>query len=190
MFSNHKQLSPILKELLKDYTIGELMKLFRERLSQEEEGSDKFNYHRDCYYCLIYDTRTGLNSELIEVLYYFGYRPDLEEEDIYKRKGSSNIKLTPNFTYLELVQRLVSAETEKLTKWNKTEESLPHAYQTGDWDGKRSDQVMIQLKDNIVCIGVLYEGVIDGEEFQDWYSIDAEGREWDRVNPLYWRKIY
>lgn len=25
---------------------------------------------------------------------------------------------------------------------------------------------------------------------QDWYSIDAEGQEWDRVNPLYWRKIY
>lgn len=81
-------------------------------------------------------------------------------------------------------------ETEKLTKWNKTAESLPHAYETGDWDGKRSDQVMIQLKDNIVCIGVLYEGFIDGEEFQDWYSIDAEGQEWDRVNPLYWRKIY
>lgn len=189
-----KSVKDTVKELLKELTPAEVRAIIRTRLGLLDKDSEDYDLDRtflqDCYYYLIYCTRTGIYGELIEVLYYFGYRPDLEEEDIYKRQGSSNIKLTGNFTYLELTQRLVAAETEYLTKWNKTAERLPHAYQTGDWDGKRSDQVMIQLKDNIVCIGVLYEGFIDGEEFQDWYSIDAEGQEWDRVNPLYWREIY
>lgn len=194
MYNVAKIVKESVNKFLEELTPADVKTIIRTRLGLLDKDSEDYDLDRtflqDCYYYLIYCTRTGIHGELIEVLYYFGYRPDLEEEDIYKRQGSSNIKLTFNFTYLELVQKLVSAETGKLTKWNKTEESLPHAYQTGDWDGKRSDQVMIQLKDNIVCIGVLYEGFIDGEEFQDWYSIDAEGQEWDRVNPLYWRKIY
>lgn len=194
MYNVAKIVKESVNKFLEELTPADVKTIIRTRLGLLDKDSEDYDLDRtflqDCYYYLIYCTRTDIHGELIEVLYYFGYRPDLEEEDIYKRQGSSNIKLTFNFTYLELVQKLVLAETEKLTKWNKTEESTPRAYQTGNWDGKRSDQVMIQLKDNIVCIGVLYEGFIDGEEFQDWYSIDAEGREWDRVNPLYWREIY
>lgn len=189
-----KTVKETVETLLKKNTPEEVKDILRKRFWDLNEDSEDYDLDRtflqDCYYYLIYNTRSGMKGEFIEVLYYFGYRPDLEEEDIYKRKGSSNIKLTSNFTYLELVQKLVLAETEKLTKWNKTEESLPNAYETGDWDGKRSDQVMIQLKDNIVCIGVLYEGFIDGEEFQDWYAINSDGDEWGMIEPLYWRKIY
>lgn len=189
-----KSVKELVNELLVELTPADVKTIIRTRLGLLDKDSEDYDLDRtflqDCYYYLIYCTRTGIYGELIEVLYYFGYRPDLEEEDIYKRPGAVNIQLYTNTTHLDLTKRLVESETYHLTKWNKTEESLPNAYETGDWDGKRSDQVMIQLKDNIVCIGVLYEGFIDGEEFQDWYSIDAEGQEWDRVNPLYWRKIY
>lgn len=189
-----KSVKDTVNELLVELTPADVKTILRTRLGLLDKDSEDYDLDRtflqDCYYYLIYCTRTGIYGELIEVLYYFRYRPDLEEKDIYRRQGSSNIKLTSNFTYLELVQKLVSAETEKLTKWNKTAESLPNAYETGDWDGKRSDQVMIQLKDNIVCIGVLYEGFIDGEEFQDWYAINSDGDEWGMIEPIYWRKIF
>lgn len=194
MYNVAKIVKESVNKFLEELTPADVKTIIRTRLELLDKDSEDYDLDRtflqDCYYYLIYCTRTGIHGELIEVLYYFGYRPDLEEEDIYKRQGSSNIKLTFNFTYLELVQKLVLAETEKLTKWNKTEESLPNAYETGDWDGKRSDQVMIQLKDNIVCIGVLYEGFIDGEEFQDWYAINSDGDEWGMIEPIYWRKIY
>lgn len=102
-----KSVKDTVNELLEELTPAEVRVIMRVRLGLLDEDSEDYDLDRtflqDCYYYLIYCTRTGIHGKLIEVLYYFGYRPDLEEEDIYKRQGSSNIKLTGNSTYLELV---------------------------------------------------------------------------------------
>lgn len=53
--------------------------------------------------------------------------------------------------------------------WHNPENRKPLCYQSGDWDGKRSDNVLVELKDGNYVVAVCYEGIIDGCRFYDWY---------------------
>lgn len=55
-------------------------------------------------------------------------------------------------------------------KWKSLTKQKPHTYLTGNWDGKKSDQVIIERKDGSYNVAVCYEGRIDGEYFFDWYE--------------------
>ncbi|MFW5847306.1 MAG: hypothetical protein ACOCVF_00105 [bacterium] len=46
----------------------------------------------------------------------------------------------------------------------------PIPYETGEWDGKRTDLVLVKLADGSFNIGRLYKGYMDGSEFNDWYD--------------------
>lgn len=54
--------------------------------------------------------------------------------------------------------------------WIKVDDRLPHAYQTGNWDGKKSDEVLAEDKNGKKYIAVLYSGFLDGDDFNDWYN--------------------
>jgi hypothetical protein len=65
--------------------------------------------------------------------------------------------------------------------WNYT--GTPIAYETGDWDGKRSDEVVAVDDIGRKHIARVYEGIMDGSEFKDWvdgddYIIDREIIKW------------
>lgn len=46
----------------------------------------------------------------------------------------------------------------------------PLVYESGAWDGKRSDLVLVKLRDNSYEIARLYSGFMDGSSFNDWYD--------------------
>lgn len=56
-------------------------------------------------------------------------------------------------------------------KWNYN--GYPIAYEIGNWDGKRSNEVVVEDDDGEKYIARLYEGFLDGSEFKDW--IDNNG---------------
>ena len=54
--------------------------------------------------------------------------------------------------------------------WNYIKDKLPHTYITGDFDGKKSDEVLAEDINGKRYIAVVYSGFIDGSEFNDWYN--------------------
>jgi len=57
-------------------------------------------------------------------------------------------------------------------EWIKTEDESPLAYETGEWDGKRSDFVLAKNKFGNIYIARTYEGIIDGSKFCDFAEKD------------------
>lgn len=53
--------------------------------------------------------------------------------------------------------------------WIKTEEKLPHAWETGSWDGRRSDEVFIKDENGSYFVGRYYD-FLDG--YTEWYDRD------------------
>lgn len=49
-------------------------------------------------------------------------------------------------------------------------EEHPITYETGAWDGKRSDVLILLLENGRYATGRLYSGFMDGSEFNDWYD--------------------
>lgn len=80
----------------------------------------------------------------------------------------------------------VIALVEELTKWNKVEDKTPIAFETGDWDGKRSDIVIAKDSCGVVYIARVYEGIIDGRKYCDFADLDDflidEITEWKYIN--------
>jgi hypothetical protein len=58
--------------------------------------------------------------------------------------------------------------------WYKVQNKKPIAYKSGCWDGKKSDPVLVQTKDGRFVVAEMYEGVLDGNEFCEFYDGDFE----------------
>ena len=58
--------------------------------------------------------------------------------------------------------------------WYNLEDKLPLCYKTGDWDGKKSDSVLIEDRFGKFSVAVCYEGHLDGDYYFDWFD-DADG---------------
>ena len=54
--------------------------------------------------------------------------------------------------------------------WIDVNEDLPHAYESGNWDGLRSDLCLVEFKDGSLDFARIYKGQMDGFEFCDWYD--------------------
>lgn len=68
-------------------------------------------------------------------------------------------------------------------EWKYVEKETPLCYETGKWDGIRSDEVVAEDDIGRKHIARVYEGAIDGSSFRDWfdsddYSIDREIVRW------------
>lgn len=57
-------------------------------------------------------------------------------------------------------------------EWKYTKEQMPLCYEIGEWDGKRSDEIVAEDDIGRKHIVRVYEGVMDGSKFQDWIDID------------------
>lgn len=74
----------------------------------------------------------------------------------------------------------------KQPSWISVQDRLPLAYESGLWDGLRSDLVLTMNAKREVKLARLYRGVLDGSEFEDWYDeIDFELV----IKPVLWKEI-
>lgn len=69
--------------------------------------------------------------------------------------------------------------------WKSIKSKKPIAYQSGCWDGKKSDEILVKTTGGKYHVAVMYEGFIDGSEFCEFYD--------DRDNEIksvaYWTEI-
>lgn len=73
--------------------------------------------------------------------------------------------------------------------WNSIADSMPLCTQTGDWDGKKSDEILVLTKDYIPFICTCYEGILDGSKYfiildQDDCDITQFVLYWAEIPPL------
>jgi hypothetical protein len=69
--------------------------------------------------------------------------------------------------------------------WKKIEVEKPIAFESGNWDGKRSNFVLTASKDGNYSIARMYEGFMDGSHFCDFY----DERDYEVENVEYWMPI-
>ncbi len=55
-------------------------------------------------------------------------------------------------------------------KWEYIKNGTPITYESGNWDGLRSDEFVIETDAGDRYIARLYEGYMDGASFQEWYE--------------------
>lgn len=59
-----------------------------------------------------------------------------------------------------------------VSEWFDSSDILPLCYETGNWDGKKSDNFVGETFNGKQFLGCCFEGTIDGEYFYDWYQVD------------------
>ena len=56
-------------------------------------------------------------------------------------------------------------------EWKYTENNeMPITYETGVWDGKRSEEVLVVDDIGRKMVARLHEGTMDGSHFKEWYD--------------------
>jgi len=69
--------------------------------------------------------------------------------------------------------------------WISIEKELPYCWERGEWDGKRSDYVLVKSKDETIHFAILYSGTLDGNEFNDFYDrndFEIEAVSWMNIH--------
>lgn len=61
-----------------------------------------------------------------------------------------------------------------INTWTNLSEAHPMVYLSGDWDGLKSDPVLIKTKSKKMHLVVLYQGVIDGTAFSVFYDLNYD----------------
>ena len=56
----------------------------------------------------------------------------------------------------------------KADKW--IVDSVPNSYKSGHWDGLKSDPVLAIDQEGVYYEAVVYQGIMDGSKFCDWYT--------------------
>lgn len=69
--------------------------------------------------------------------------------------------------------------------WHELKNNKPLAYESGYWDGLKSDKVLVATKDKTITVAVMYEGILDGCSFCDFYDIN----DFELDHVIYWAKI-
>ena len=82
-------------------------------------------------------------------------------------------------------RRGFKAGVEFTQRWIPVKEELPVAYESGDWDGLRSDFVIAKCKNDYWYKARIYEGFMDGEDFCDW----TDQEDYKIKNVVSWRPI-
>jgi len=54
--------------------------------------------------------------------------------------------------------------------WIYTKDRLPRVWVRGNWDGLKSDEILVEDRNGKRYIATLYSGFIDGDDFNDWYN--------------------
>ncbi len=69
--------------------------------------------------------------------------------------------------------------------WINIEDRKPIAYESGNWDGLRSDLFLGQCKHGVYYIAQMYEGILDGNKFCNFY----DKNEYEILDLIKWKPI-
>ena len=69
--------------------------------------------------------------------------------------------------------------------WNKLEDKRPIAYISGDFDGLKSNHVLVMDKEEKYSVAEMYEGFLDGSDFCNFYDVN----DFEVKNVEYWTEI-
>lgn len=72
-------------------------------------------------------------------------------------------------------------------EWYKPEDKKPLCHLEGKWHGKKSDPVLVLIKDHNYQIATCFEGTINGEYFYRWHFISFLGNQESKI--LEWTEI-
>ena len=78
-----------------------------------------------------------------------------------------------------------SKSLNEAVEWINVKDKTPLCYIRGEWDGKRSDEIIVEDKDGTKFLATVYEGTMDGSHFIDWISDSDYTIEF----PVKWMKI-
>lgn len=70
--------------------------------------------------------------------------------------------------------------------WYDVSKRKPLATETGGWDGKRSDQILVCTRSGQYHVAVMYHVIIDGSETYDFYNSNED---FEIKNVQYWTEI-
>lgn len=56
-------------------------------------------------------------------------------------------------------------------EWISVKDRLPYAWESGDWDGLKTDLVLTFNDKGFAHVGLMYEGTMDGFKFNDWHNL-------------------
>lgn len=73
----------------------------------------------------------------------------------------------------------------KKFKWRNIEKTKPICYKTGDWDGKKSDEILISDFNGKFHVVTCYETILQGEKIYDFY----DSNDYEVGNFLLWTEI-
>lgn len=122
-----------------------------------------------------------LSNLLLAILYLFFRDISIDTKSYFKRVGLLFIPVINILVVGVNVHGLLTGEIvpyykiyfkKKVENWVSVKIKLPFCYQSGHWDGLKSERVLVRDKTGKIHIAVLYQGFMDGSEFADWYDKD------------------
>ena len=74
-----------------------------------------------------------------------------------------------------MVERLLTdfanRKIQEREEWISVEEKHRlRCYEKGNWDGAKSDLLLLKDKDGLIQTGYAYSGIMDGSEFTEYYN--------------------
>ena len=58
--------------------------------------------------------------------------------------------------------------------WKRLKSETPTTTEVGEWDGSRSEVLIVRTKEGEVHSARCYKGILDGHEFCDFYTTEHE----------------
>ena len=83
--------------------------------------------------------------------------------------------LAENANFIDVVGINVAKKAIELASkpdWIDAEKHKPLAYEKGNWDGLRTDYLLVRTASGKITIARAYIGFLDGSDFCDWYLQD------------------
>lgn len=90
----------------------------------------------------------------------------------YKKEGTASYYQSRKLAEYRKIKQLLmhSVVDGKTIQWQELGRHTPHCYETGDWDGKRSDFMLVVVDGTEIQMARAYGGTMDGSRFLDFYD--------------------
>jgi hypothetical protein len=79
----------------------------------------------------------------------------------------------------------LKVEEKEVDNWISVEDRKPIATKSGNWDGLKSESILVLTKESFHYEAVMYYGTLDGSYFCQFYSIS----DWEIDNVTHWQPL-
>lgn len=92
----------------------------------------------------------------------------------------------PKETVLRAINALIIEYSKQNNEWISIHKRTPLTYEAGNWDGRRSDNVLVECRDEKYHVCKAYEGTLDGHYFLEFWN----DRDMQVTNIIKWKYIH